>query len=148
MWHEDRREYKDDKYCSDCGVQLKGTVTKMGRYRGPRICKDKKYRCVGCLQYFFAKNKYIAGRLKHLRQNYGITPQTFEDMLKAQNGLCRLCGKPEYTTRRFCVDHDHKTGKIRALLCDPCNTGLGQFQDDPQLLAKAIEYLNTYKVLE
>lgn len=65
-----------------------------------------------------------------------------------QCGACALCGKvpgedPERGRNQKClhVDHDHKTGKIRGLLCSSCNRGLGYFGDDPVVLRRAAEYL-------
>ena len=55
---------------------------------------------------------------------YGITAEQYNKMLAEQNGVCAICGRPP-KTKRLHVDHDHKTGKIRALLCMMCNTKLG-----------------------
>jgi hypothetical protein len=63
------------------------------------------------------------------------------ELLSAQDGRCAICGA-ERGTRRLAIDHDHTTGFIRGLLCVRCNTGLGSFRDDPELLRKAIEYLD------
>jgi hypothetical protein len=70
-------------------------------------------------------------------------------MLAAQNGGCAICSRPETAVingkvMELAVDHDHKTGKVRALLCSTCNTSLGGFQDSPALLQKAIEYLKEH----
>lgn len=90
-------------------------------------------------------------RRRSLKQNFGITLERYEEMHEAQNGLCAICDKPEATknnfdtgVRRLAVDHDHATGKIRALLCSSCNTLLGQANDSPALLGKAIEYLKSH----
>lgn len=58
--------------------------------------------------------------------------------LKASIFECVICGNEE----TLVVDHDHSTGKIRGLLCNHCNRGLGHFRDDPQLLEFAAQYLN------
>jgi len=66
-------------------------------------------------------------------------------MLKSQNGNCAICGIDQPSNgRRLAVDHDHETGKVRALLCGNCNTGMGSFMDNPKLLQKAINYLETF----
>lgn len=70
---------------------------------------------------------------------YNLTVEEFEDLRKFQNNRCAICQK-EYT-KTFLVDHDHKTGRVRGLLCRKCNTGLGQFCDDPQILWDACLYL-------
>ena len=57
-----------------------------------------------------------------------------------QEGLCAICGLPE-TDKRFCVDHNHKTGVVRGLLCANCNKGLGHFFDSIESLEKAKSYL-------
>lgn len=67
-------------------------------------------------------------------------------MLIEQDGLCKICSKelylfsPKKSTTAH-VDHDHKTGKVRGLLCQECNTGLGKFNDNVGLFYRAIEYL-------
>ena len=82
-----------------------------------------------------------------LKVNYGLTFDDINRILKEQNGRCKICPrliKFEYGCRksnRCCVDHDHKTMKIRGLLCDMCNKGLGHFNEDEKTLLSAIEYL-------
>lgn len=79
-------------------------------------------------------------------ERYGITIPEFEQMVVAQGGLCAICRRPELVTRkgkplRLHIDHNHKTGKVRGLLCMRCNFGLGYFQDDPLLLRAATAYV-------
>ena len=65
----------------------------------------------------------------HFKHRYGITADERDAMEKKQQGLCAICGWPSKTSRRLAVDHNHKTGKVRALLCNSCNTGLGYLED-------------------
>lgn len=62
-----------------------------------------------------------------------------------QDGKCAICGKGpggmSNTKKRLVVDHNHKTGKIRGLLCGSCNIGLGHFKDNVEILKSAIKYL-------
>lgn len=73
------------------------------------------------------------------RSKVKMTYTEFKEMLKGQNGKCVICGKVD--RRRLSVDHCHKTGKVRGLLCHSCNVALGLFKDDIKLLKKAIIYL-------
>jgi hypothetical protein len=82
-----------------------------------------------------------------LRHKYGIDLPDYERMYAEQQGCCKICGtdKPgqnQNSSYSFHVDHCHKTGKVRGLLCDKCNRGLGYFNDNPLLLQQAIAYLN------
>lgn len=76
------------------------------------------------------------------KYNYGISEEEFNKMLIAQQNLCAICGG---YMKKACVDHDHKTEKIRELLCMTCNWGLGQFKDSPELLKKAAIYLEKHR---
>ncbi len=79
---------------------------------------------------------------KRLRTKYGITLERYNDLLAAQGGGCAICsGDPGGRWNTFHVDHDHKTGVVRGLLCDACNKGLGLFRDNPRLLVWAARYL-------
>lgn len=83
------------------------------------------------------------GRLKHY---FGLTVERYEEMLNEQNGLCKICQRPPTGKRsRLSVDHCHETGVIRGLLCSLCNSGLGFFQDNPERLLVASEYLNRHR---
>jgi hypothetical protein len=66
-------------------------------------------------------------RMKHLKK-YGMTLEQYEAMHEAQKGLCAICGEPNQNNRILCVDHDHKTGKVRKLLCTNCNSKLGIYE--------------------
>lgn len=85
---------------------------------------------------------------KHRRQNeqlgrkYGLRPGDYEVMLSAQGGGCAICKRTEnFDGRRFAVDHCHRTGRVRGLLCTKCNVAVGLLGDSPALLMTAIEYL-------
>ena len=81
-----------------------------------------------------------------LKRNYGITLKEHQEMYDVQNGVCAICKKSgDGKWKKLCVDHDHKTGKVRQLLCRRCNMILGQAYDDSGLLADMIAYLNRHK---
>lgn len=113
---------------------------------------------MGCYRTAYGKAYYIKNRQQilatkkekvrilrpHLMERYGITPEQYDAMFYEQGGGCAICGREDSGRKNhklLCVDHDHKTGKVRGLLCDECNNGLGRFQDDPELLMAAINYL-------
>lgn len=75
----------------------------------------------------------------------GLTVEQFDAMLLGQDGACAICATPAGQREgRLSVDHDHVTGRIRALLCYRCNSGIGMFSDNPDLLHAAIAYLELY----
>ena len=80
-------------------------------------------------------------RNRRLVYSTGITLDQYEIMLKNQNGVCAICNHVSKDGRQLCVDHCHKTGKIRGLLCSACNTTLGFMEDDVKRLFSAIKYL-------
>lgn len=78
-----------------------------------------------------------------MRRQFGIGADEFDALLVAQGGRCAICPAEvgDSIGRPLSVDHCHKTGAVRGLLCSACNLGLGKFRDDPELLRKAAEYL-------
>lgn len=85
-------------------------------------------------------------RAGELKRKFGLTLADFARMKNEQGGGCAICGttEPGGQGNRLHVDHDHTSGQVRGLLCSNCNRGLGHFQDDPELLRKAISYLNLH----
>lgn len=76
----------------------------------------------------------------YLRTEYGLTLVQYNAIRTKQRNRCAICRKSQ--KKRLAVDHDHKTGRVRGLLCERCNHGLGHFKDNKALLAKAIKYLS------
>lgn len=74
---------------------------------------------------------------------YGIEPETYYEMLKQQGNRCAICEEIS-TKRAMSIDHDHKSGKIRGLLCDSCNLSLGHLEREI-FVEKALKYLAKYK---
>lgn len=110
--------------------------------RGEASTNHKEY------QKKYRQNNLRKCHNKSLKRHYGITVDDFERMRNEQNGVCKICKKPETRIdstskkiRRLAVDHCHNSGKVRGLLCSSCNVALGSFKDDIQLLQKAIDYL-------
>jgi hypothetical protein len=79
-------------------------------------------------------------------RKYGLTPDAYTAMLAGQSGRCAICRcmldlKAGRGVGAACIDHCHKTGRVRGVLCTNCNHGVGKFRDDPALLLAAVEYL-------
>lgn len=79
----------------------------------------------------------------NLKSNFGITIEASDAMAAAQDWRCAICANPFTATPN--LDHDHQTGRIRALLCHACNLALGGLRDDPTLLRKAADYIESYR---
>lgn len=120
-----------------------------------RICKEHK-----SLELFPRNKSYKTGRatvckvcsaklafdyrnpVREAERKYKLsTDQVLE--LKARPA-CEICGNVNIKDKALCIDHNHKTGQVRGVLCDSCNTGIGKLRDDATLLQKAIDYLNKY----
>jgi hypothetical protein len=82
-------------------------------------------------------------RTAKLMAKYGLTHEDYLRLLKEQDGKCAICrtDNPRQRSEHFHIDHNHETGEIRGLLCSPCNQGLGYFQENVEVMAKAIAYL-------
>ena len=100
-------------------------------------------------QYKKNPEKYkLSARRTRLKAEYGLSIEAYELMLNEQNGVCAICKKPETqhsnkmgSVDSLRVDHCHKTGKIRGLLCSKCNLGIAQFGDSILLMEDAIKYI-------
>ncbi len=91
---------------------------------------------------YYAANKDKQKNKRNLAA-YGITTQQRDEMLQAQGGVCAICSASEPQGRgTWHIDHCHTAGHVRGVLCHHCNVGLGHFRDNPEVLSKAIDYLN------
>lgn len=123
-----------DSWCKKCKVEDNRA------YVQRNIEEKRKYR----------KQYHIKNREKHLQQSkrnnirlkYNIEDSTYQEMIKQQNNRCAICGTVfDSKTNLAHLDHCHDTGRIRGMLCRKCNTGLGMFKDNQELLLKAALYL-------
>jgi len=123
-----------------------------------KFCKSSKakdglnWECRGCQskrnKKLTAKPEVKKRRAKmYLSKRYGLTLEDYNSMLQKQQGCCAMCGR-HWTnfSKRFHVDHNHKTGKIRSLLCVGCNIGLG-FVEKSGFVNMAKKYLKKFEYL-
>ena len=125
----------------------------MKEYHAKWYAEHKEKRLKQIATYTAGKPKewiQAKGRKCHLKRRYNITPQEYETKLASQEYKCALCGKDDSDNKRggkldpLHVDHCHKSGNLRDLLCYSCNSGLGQFKDNIETLQKAIDYLRKH----
>ena len=112
--------------CKNCGKELKQTSSRQERCGNT----DKKGSCS------YKHNRSLA-KDRTLMKRYGVTRGEHNEMLKRQNFRCAICVRKV----KLVVDHCHKTGEIRGLLCSKCNSALGMLRDNTFLLEKALNYL-------
>lgn len=152
---EEKFELKADppgKYCRRCGktkpFELFSLVysKKAGRRKRFSWCKKCNADYSSNLQKANIERTALTRRKTRLKCNYRLTPKQFDAMWQSQMQLCGICNKKlelcSKTNRKGAVvDHCHKSGMVREILCSDCNIGLGMFHDDPAVLASAIAYL-------
>ena len=122
------------KTCSKC--QIEKPFTEFNKRNDGQSSDGVRHKCKDC--YSFAR----------IYEKYKLTEVEYKQMLADQNGGCKICFKTESTkdgrygrTRTLSVDHCHKTGKIRGLLCENCNRALGLLNDSEELIQRSSLYL-------
>ncbi len=140
------------KTCSTCKKILpeceyfKSSATKDGWHNQCKKCHTRS-----------SKPAYDRNRATRVKQserarklrNFGLTQESWDKMNQSQEEKCAICGEKETqrdgqygTLKKLSIDHCHSSGKIRGLLCQQCNFGLGCFRDNPEYLSAAVLYLN------
>lgn len=141
------------KVCTGCRVAKPLDSFPIMTQRGRAV---RRARCATCLAKYSKQWKLDnpdQALDTYLRKKYGISLDGYRTLLEVQNGVCAICkqspaernlSEPKrgrQTVPRLVVDHCHATGRIRGLLCIPCNRGIGFLNDDPALLLAAIDFL-------
>lgn len=122
-------------YCKKCFLKINSDYNK----KNPEGLKLRKKR-----EYEKNRRRYLDADYK---RKYGIGLEHFEKMEALQKNLCGICKKPNPSKKRWDVDHCHKTGMIRDLLCHNCNRMLGGSLENIQTLLNAIEYLKKHSTI-
>lgn len=136
------------KQCKKCNIPKQLTEFRYntkGKYSWyENICKKCNITKVSERRKLFPR----IHKNSNLLRKFNITIDDFDNMLKQQNKKCYLCNVT-HDSEKFGlrVDHSHKTGKVRKLLCDNCNKGLGHFKDSQTILQSAIDYLDKHSTL-
>jgi hypothetical protein len=123
---EDKTKSKNKKYCSLTCRNLRSYNT------NGYITKDADNK----------KEQYLKNKDYYYKKTYNITLNDYNEMFVNQGGCCAICNIHQRDLGKgLAVDHCHKTGAVRKLLCHHCNTALGNFRDNKDYLQKAIDYL-------
>lgn len=132
------------KFCTKCETaKTVDEFYRQGAYYAPhcKVCRsayDKQRRASFTPEQ---REQYDAQmRERHLRLKYGISEAEYLFLFAEQEGVCKICGKPEAQNKQLAVDHDHLTGKVRGLLCMLCNTRIGYFEHH-DLIPAVLQYL-------
>ena len=123
-------------HCKACQANYQRGNVKVKQYHQEYHQKEKKAR-----EKSGSSKEYF--RTRWLKHKYGLTIEQFEEMLKAQDSKCAICGEVQ-ESEKFHIDHNHDTGAVRALLCKGCNQGLGLFREDSRRLLEAVNYLERH----
>jgi hypothetical protein len=143
------------KTCSKCKV-----TKPLDEFYNHLAANDGKQKTCKACQKAYSKSEvckanrkayYQKTKTQHIERNlkrqYGVDWDTYNLLLENQKGVCAICQRPDsgsMCSQRLFVDHCHDSGKVRGLLCHHCNSALGLFQDSPQLLQSAINYVRQH----
>lgn len=147
--------------CIICGLQKTADMFYKGQGNTCKLCTKKKsstWRKDNPLRYKATRrawekdniNVAIRRRKARHKRRYQLTPEKLEAILLAQDYKCAICKvaihspydpNPPDDTAKCVIDHSHRDGHVRGALCSACNTGLGQFEDDPVIIRNAYYYL-------
>lgn len=129
--------------CVSCGIEKPSSTEYFHRSRNHE--RGLLNRCKDCTRRSAAENRH-----RNLQRRFGLSVVQYLAMFHFQGGKCAICARTDSGvsdasgTRAMAVDHCHKSGKIRALLCNPCNTVLAQADDSPTRLRRAADYLENH----
>jgi len=124
-WSDKKNGYRKSK-CKDC-------ISKQEKEQKPWKLR-KRYKTQRAEKKYKTKYEY------HINYTYNLSLEDYNNFLKNQNNKCKICNKED----NLVVDHCHKTGIVRGLLCQQCNKGLGMLGDTKESLEKAYKYLLSF----
>jgi hypothetical protein len=128
----DKRQNKVYSYCKPCRNELSNI-----RYH------NKREHIRQQANKWHLQNGVKKARLRHVKNKYKLSEVDYVKLEQDCNNQCMIChGSPD--RNYLCIDHDHKTKKVRGLLCTRCNAGIGNFKDSLRLLESAIKYLENF----
>lgn len=136
------------KICKKCKIEKKESefYFQKGMKDGLKSnCKDCYYNDVKIYKKIYYQNNKIKIKDRDLKRNYNISLEDYNFLLKEQNNKCFVCKSQEVDKKSLAVDHCHKTGKIRSLLCRRCNTILGLVEENSNLLDLLKQYIESNK---
>lgn len=110
------------------------TTKRKAPYPGPRCATHNRRKK-------FDRRTYTHER--HIQETYGISADEYQEIYEAQGGRCFICRRARGLKKKLSVDHCHKTGMVRGLLCQPCNKMLGHLRDDVETSQRIIDYLRS-----
>jgi len=137
-------------HCPKCGDTFnKDDAPPSQRSKSSYYCKScrKVMRKESYWKNVDSERSYSRTNQRKLRlvRVYNITEDDYANLYGDQSGKCAIC---ENSNVRLVIDHNHDTGKVRQLLCDNCNRGIGLLKDNPEILQKAADYLRKFSVME
>lgn len=139
------------RFCPECNAyrpksefyadeRARGGLTRRCRTHHSRKSYESRRK------YESPAKRYEYARRQMLRKKYGLTVEEYFALSEAQGNVCKICKQPELRQYRMLhVDHCHRSNRVRGLLCTQCNTALGKFYDDPELLKSAMAYLEAHE---
>jgi formylmethanofuran dehydrogenase subunit E len=130
--YREKNKEKINAWVKEYRKNNKDILSKRGKKNYQKTKEDKQ-------KYYESKRDVI--RNKNIFRNYGITIEQKTQMIIDQNNCCAICGEQLSNSRFTHIDHDHKTNKVRGILCANCNSGIGMFKDNVNKLKRAIVYL-------
>lgn len=137
MFYKEKRNNTYRSYCKDCNNFYVNERQKFRRKTDPEYRKKINERS----KKYYSKRKESNYKTS-LKRNYNMTPEQYDLLFKQQNGCCKICGvNQKLLKKRLFVDHCHKTGKVRGLLCQMCNHALGLLKDNKQNIENMLKYL-------
>ena len=134
--------------CRDCLSKEDSSYYKKEKEEFPECLSERRKRTDHKRYHTETRKEYrrLHQRSQYLMTTYGISLEQYEELKANQGNKCAICGgKGKGIQEVLDVDHDHKTGKVRGLLCSKCNSGLGMLQDNPHILKSALQYLEVNK---
>ena len=141
---EARRAYARQYYAKNGECRGPESIVKRKRRQLEWHQENKERRNEEAKIRYIDRRDYIKD--KYLKAEFGISLGEYTKRHTEQGGLCAICYEPETVRSKgklksLAVDHNHKTGKVRGLLCQRCNTALGSLRESPKLALALIEYL-------
>lgn len=116
------------RFCKDCPEGSRRPAP----HPGPRCYTHHKARLKAARE---------AAHGRRIGERYGLTPEQYKALYEAQGGVCYICQRATGKRKKLAVDHDHKTGYVRGLLCSPCNNILAHLRDSQDAARRIYDYL-------